>query len=287
MRIKKPLRLIESPRDAWQGITEFIPTAKKAEYINTLLKVGFDIIEIGSFVSHKAMPQLSDTPQLIDMLEPAADKTKLMVLVGNERGLEEALGYDKVSYISYPFSISETFLERNLNTRYRDALNFIEKANNLCKQKGKELIVYITMAFGNPYGDSWYLSKLSDTVEELIELGITTITLTDIVGNASAKTIEEVYDHMYYEYRQIDFGLHLHASHDWQEKVEAAYLNRCRMFDSVIQGHGGCPMTGKDLIGNVDTLRMLGFFQQKGEELIGIDYQELRKAEILSTEIFS
>ena len=143
------------------------------------------------------------------------------------------------------------------------------------------------MAFGNPYGDSWNLSKLSKTIDDIIKLGIRTITLTDIVGNASAKSIEMVYDHLYNEYLHIDFGLHLHASDDWQNKFEAAYLSRCRVFDSVIQGYGGCPMTGKEMMGNVDTLKMLAYFQQKGEELIGIDYQELRKAEILSTKIFS
>jgi hydroxymethylglutaryl-CoA lyase len=287
MRIKKPLCLIESPRDAWQGIGSFIPTATKAEYINTLLKIGVDIVEVGSFVSPKAIPQLSDTDQLLEMIEPAIEKTKLMVLVGNERGLEAALGHDKVSYISYPFSISETFLKKNLNTSYKDALNFIEKANNLCRQTGKEPILYITMAFGNPYGDSWSLNKLSDSVDNIVELGITKITLTDIVGNASDKTIEEVYNHLNNKYQHIDFGLHLHASENWQRKVEAAYSNNCRMFDSVIHGYGGCPMTGKQMIGNVDTLRLLLYFEQKGEKLIEIDNLELRKAEIMSAEIFN
>jgi hydroxymethylglutaryl-CoA lyase len=221
------------------------------------------------------------------MLEPAIGKTKLMVLVGNERGLEAALGHDKVSYISYPFSISETFLKKNLNTSYKDALNFIEKANNLCRQTGKEPILYIAMAFGNPYGDSWSLNKLSDSVDNIVELGITKITLTDIVGNASDKTIEEVYNHLNNKYQHIDFGLHLHASENWQRKVEAAYLNNCRMFDSVIHGYGGCPMTGKQMIGNVDTLRLLLYFEQRGEELIDIDNLELRKAEIMSAEIFN
>jgi len=286
MRIKKELTLIESPRDAWQGMEQFIPTSVKAGYIDTLLKSGFQIVEVGSFVSPKAIPQLSDTRQLIEMIDPSGSKSKIMVLTGNVKGAEIAMEYDLISYLSFPFSLSPTFLQKNLNTTTEDAFRTIDTIQNLCVRNNKEVIVYITMAFGNPYSDPWSISRLTEAVEKLIEKGITIISLTDILGDADPQTIEEVYDILYYEYRSIDFGLHLHAGRDWQEKIHAAYSNKCRMFDSVMHGYGGCPNTGHKLLGNVDTLKLLDYFQTRGEELTTVDFHALQHASGIAASLF-
>jgi len=287
MRPKKPLTLVETPRDAWQGIRDFIPAEIKASYINTLLKVGFDIIEAGSFVSSKAIPQLSDTNQVINMIEPWTTKTKLMALVANEKYADDALSHEKISILSYPYSISSEFLYRNLKTNQRDSLTTIEKIHEKCVKKNREMIVYIAMAFGNPYNDPWNLDILSRAVETISETGIQRISLTDITGNATKETIAEVFDHLYYEYRHLNVGFHLHAGNeDWEEKIQAAYLNRCRTFDSAMLGYGGCPMTNKKLTGNIDTVKLIGYFQQKGEEVTTINYVALSEAEKLAGKFF-
>ena len=287
MRIKKELKLIESPRDAWQLKNKHIPVEKKAEYINSLLDVGFDIIDAGSFVSHKAMPQMSDTQDVLKLLKPGNGKTKIMVLTGTEARAEAALEFDNVELLSYPFSMSEEFLLDNMRIRKRDALKTIDSIHNRCVQKNKELVVYISMAFGNPYRERWSLDDLCYEVEDLIKIGIKSITLADISGDSTVRTIDEVFDQMYYEYRHIDFGLHLHWSEDWQEKIEAAYKNRCRVFDSVIFGQGDCVISGEEKNNNIDTLKLLGYFQQRGEEITSINYTALNQAEKLSREIFS
>jgi hydroxymethylglutaryl-CoA lyase len=287
MRSKKPLTLVETPRDAWQGIKKFIPTETKVSYINTLLKVGFDIIEAGSFVSSKAIPQLSDTMQVINKIKPWSTKTKLMALVANEKYADDAMYHDQISILSYPYSISPEFLYRNLKTNQRDSLSTIERIHEKCVQNNREMIVYIAMAFGNPYDDPWNLEILSQAVETLSRFGIQRISFTDITGIARKETIAEVFDHLYYEYRHLNVGFHLHAGErDWEDKLQAAYINRCRMFDSAMLGYGGCPMTNKELVGNIDTVRLIGYFQQKGEEVTTINYDALREAEQHAGRIF-
>ncbi len=286
MQNHKPLKIVESPRDGWQGLNTFINTETKAEYINTLIQVGFDIIEVGSFVSPKLIPQLADTSQLISLLDTSNTSSRLMVLVANDKGVDNALAHDKISLLSYPFSFSPTFLRKNLNTEYKDGLKFIERTQKKCKVSGKELAVYITMAFGNPYGDRWSLQDLCSCVEDLIGIGIERISLTDITAEATTGTIEKVYGCLHNKYPQTEFGCHLHAGRDWADKIDAAFKNDCRMFDSVISGHGGCPMTGKEMIGNVDTLNLLTYFRGKNENLSGIDFEALKKAEMLASTIF-
>jgi len=287
MRIKKELKLIESPRDAWQLKNKHIPVEIKAEYINALLNVGFDIIDVGSFVSPSIMPQLIDTEEVLKKLIPSEGKTKIMVLAGNEKRAEAALQYDCVDLLSYPFSMSEDFLFDNMRIRKKEALQTIEAMHNRCVQKNIELVVYISMAFGNPYRERWSLEELCYDVEDLIKIGIKSITLADISGDSTVRTIDEVFDQMYYEYRQIDFGLHLHWSNDWEEKIEAAYKNRCRVFDSVIFGQGECVISGQEKNNNIDTLKLLAYFQQRGEEITSINYSALSKAEKLAKAIFS
>jgi hydroxymethylglutaryl-CoA lyase len=286
MRIKTPLKIIESPRDGWQSLQRIIPAETKAAYINQLLKIGFDVVEAGSFVSPSAIPQLSDTSEVLKKISRESDNSKIMVLVANEKYATEAVMHENADILSFPFSISDTFLLKNLRTTYREALHSIEAINAKCAASGKEFVVYIAMAFGNPYGDSWGIDILSEATEDLIEIGIQKITLTDVVGNSDTATIEKVYDHLYYEYRQIEFGFHLHAGSDWREKIEAAFNNRCRVFDSVLGGAGGCPMTGHDLLENVDTLKLLDYFQTRGEELTGIHFSELTAAEKMAATIF-
>lgn len=286
MRIRKELTLVESPRDAWQGIKHFIPTNIKADYINTLLKVGFDIIEVGSIVSEKAIPQLSDTIELLNLLEQPENKTRMMILTANEAAAQKAAQFDSVGYLSYPHSISPTFLSLNLRRKITESLQTIEQIHEVCHRSRKELIVYIAMAFGNPYGDPWNQEMIYECVDHLIKTGISKITLTDVTGNAVAEDIEYIFDHLYYEFRNINFGFHLHAGFDWQKKIGAAYSNRCRTYDSVILGAGGCPMTGKELLGNVDTIKLLAYFQQCGEEFPSIDFEVLAEAEKMAKSIF-
>nr|NQU93074.1 hydroxymethylglutaryl-CoA lyase [Bacteroidota bacterium] len=258
------IKITEAPRDAMQGIIQFIPTSQKAALINELLKVGFDLIDFGSFVSPKAIPQLRDTAEVISKLDLTGTDTKLMAIVGNLNGGQQAAAFDEVSYIGFPFSFSETFLKLNLKSDVDDSRKRVEDLYNLCIRKGKNLLVYISMAFGNPYGDPWSIDHIIKWVGYFENLGVGTISLSDIIGCAGSNKIEDVYGAINREMPNIEVGLHLHTGEkNWYEKVDAAYNNGCRRFDGVMSGMGGCPMSGYELVGNLNTRNILEYCDKK------------------------
>lgn len=257
-------KIIESPRDGIQGLKNFIPTKIKADYINSILKIGFDEVDIGSFVSKKAIPQLSDTAEVINLLDLNHTRSKLLVLVANKKGGEKASEFDEINSLIFPFSISPTFLKRNIFSSFYNSIKTIDELRNICEKRNKKLIVYIAMGFGNPYGDTWNIDIIFEWVEKLNGFGITTIPFSDTLDNSTPSQIHQVFSSVIKEFPNIEFGFHLHTNpQDWYEKVEAALNSGCQRFDTVINGLGGCPMTGKELLGNLNTLSFLDFLDQK------------------------
>lgn len=261
------IKIIETARDGFQGLKPFIPTAKKIEYINALLKVGFDAIDVGSFVSEKAVPQMADTAEVIRNLDLSCTLSKIMVLVGNEKGAKTAAGFEQVNQLIYPFSISETFLKKNINVNFQKVENDLDHIVNLCNKHNKELVVYLTMGFGNPYGDPWNLEIIHHFIERLIVKGVKIIPLSDITGESTSQNIKEVYTSIIPTYPDIEFGFHLHSSKNtWFEKVDAAYNSGVERFDTVIGGIGGCPMTGYELLSNLNTSNLYSYLMDKNIE---------------------
>ena len=269
------VKLIECPRDAMQGIVPFIPTDLKVEYLNSLLRVGFDTIDIGSFVSPKAIPQLADTAEVLARIEPSA--SKLLVIVANERGAEQAVEQERVTYLGYPFSISETFQQRNTNTSIEGSWNRIARIADLTSAANKELVVYISMAFGNPYGDPWNAEVALQWTERLVnDLGVRIIALSDTVGVARPEDIQSMFSALIPALPHVEFGAHLHCTpENWPVKTQAAWDAGCRRFDGAIKGYGGCPMAEDDLVGNlqmelfVQSLEARGI--NTGLDLVGLD----------------
>ena len=258
---KSEISLIECPRDAMQGWPHFIPTQKKIEYINALLKVGFDTIDFGSFVSPKAIPQMADTGKVIGNLELGGSKSKLLAIIANERGATDAVSYDEITYLGFPFSVSETFQKRNTNSTIAQSLGRVEEIQNLCIKNKKELVVYISMGFGNPYGDPWNVEIVGEWTEKLANMGVKILSLSDTVGSSTPEVIDYLFSNLISKYPQIEFGAHLHTTPDkWFEKIDAAYKAGCRRFDGAIQGFGGCPMAKDDLTGNMPTEKLLSYF---------------------------
>jgi hydroxymethylglutaryl-CoA lyase len=259
----KPLiQLIECPRDAMQGWKTFIPTEKKIAYINSLLKVGFDTIDFGSFVSPKAIPQMADTREVVGSLESGVGSTKLLAIVANLRGAEEACAYERVSYLGFPFSVSETFQQRNTNSSIQESLGRVEDIQDLCLKAGKQLVLYISMGFGNPYGDPYSEEIVFEWVNKLVALDINIISLADTVGVAMP---EQVYDMTKYLVDSLPFttiGVHLHSRPDnWKEKLTAAVKAGCKRFDGALKGIGGCPMANDELVGNMNSEFMIAYFE--------------------------
>ena len=280
------IKITECPRDAMQGIKEFIPTKHKINYINSLLQVGFDTLDFGSFVSPRAIPQLQDTAEVLEKIEFKNTNTKLLAIVASKKGAEIAASYTSIKYLGFPFSFSPTFLQKNINTTLDKAYNLTQEILNICSKKDKQLLQYISMAFGNPYGDEWNIETLYKWVENLATLGIKKITLSDVTGEANAPMIKEIYQTIITQYPQVEFGLHLHTAIDtWKEKINAAYQAGCRSFDTVLNDKGGCPMSGKQLLHNLNTYNLL---QYCSENKINhqIDKKSLDNALILSNEIF-
>ncbi|HEV7379889.1 MAG TPA: hydroxymethylglutaryl-CoA lyase [Dyadobacter sp.] len=260
------MKIIECPRDAWQGHHPFIPTEKKAEYINQLLQVGFDTLDFGSFVSPKAMPQVSDTAALLNQLNREKSDTKLLAIVANERGAEQACSFEAIDYLGYPFSISETFQLRNTNTGIEGSLGRTKWIAEQCNETGKQLVIYISMGFGNPYGDVWNPEIVLRWVDQLSKYGIRTFALSDTVGVANTTDIQSIFSALIPQYPDLEFGAHFHTTPvDWQEKVEAAYESGCRRFDGAIMGYGGCPMAQDDLVGNMPTEKLIEFSAEKND----------------------
>jgi hydroxymethylglutaryl-CoA lyase len=278
------LKLIECPRDAMQGWANFIPTEKKIEYLNQLLKVGFDTLDFGSFVSPKAIPQMADTAQVYEALEES--DTKLLTIIANLRGAETAINFPKIKYLGFPFSISETFQQRNTNSSIAEAFKTVEVIQNLCQKSDKEMVVYFSMGFGNPYGDPYNVEIVANWAEKISGLGIKIIALSDTVGVADSQTITELFKGLIPQYPNIEFGAHFHANQEnWQMKIQTAFEASCRRFDGAIGGFGGCPMAEDELVGNINTQNMIQFFENQGVDL-GLDKIEFKKSVEISRNIF-
>lgn len=269
------IQLIECPRDAMQGIPDFIDTAIKAAYINQLLEVGFHTLDFGSFVSPKAIPQMRDTAEVLDMLDLHKAKSKLLAIVANVRGAEDALHFQEIDFLGFPLSVSETFQQRNTNASIAVALKTVEAIQNLCEAKGKKQVVYLSMGFGNPYGDPYSPELIAEFVEKLAQLQIETVSLSDTIGIASPELITQLFEVQTQAFPQIQFGAHLHSRPESiEEKVIAALKGGCRRFDGALQGFGGCPMAKDELVGNMATEVMIETLEKQGYEL------DLNKSEL-------
>ncbi len=259
------IKLIECPRDAMQGWQHFIPTQKKIAYINSLLKVGFDTIDFGSFVSPKAIPQMADTAAVIQHLELGNGNTRLLAIVANLRGAEEAVVYDQIHYLGFPFSVSETFQQRNTNSSIEESLARTEDIQELCVKNNREMVVYISMGFGNPYGDAYSEEIVFSWVNKIAGLGVKVISLADTVGLASPEQVFSMTDYLVKQLPAHEIGVHLHSTAtNWQAKLEAAWKAGCKRFDGALKGIGGCPMAADELVGNMDTELMIPWFAAKG-----------------------
>ncbi len=279
------IKLIECPRDAMQGWKTFIPTETKIKYINKLLEVGFDTLDFGSFVSPKAIPQLADTKYVLQKIKMT--NTKLLAIVANNRGAEEAVSFDEISYIGFPFSISETFQQLNTNSSIAESLQSVEAIQQLCVQHKKELVIYISMGFGNPYGDAYTSDIAIEWVEKLQQLGIHIFSMSDTVGVSNADNIQTIFSDLVKRFPTIEFGAHFHSTKETAvDKIEAAFQNNCFRFDSAMNGIGGCPMAQNELVGNIATEQLLAYF-----ESIGIDFHlnqtALEEAMQMAGEVFS
>ena len=262
------VKLIECPRDAMQGLHEFIPTDIKAAYINSLLKVGFDTIDFGSFVSPKAIPQLKDTAEVLDMLDLSETNSDLLAIVANLRGAETASGFDQIKYLGFPFSVSEEFQKRNTNSTIEESLGRVKEIQDVCLKRNKQLVVYISMGFGNPYGEPWNADIVIRWIEKLSVFGIRIFALSDTVGVSNPENITHLFTHLIPSFPGIEFGAHLHSSPgSWEEKVDAAFKSGCRRFDSAINGIGGCPMAKDELVGNLATENLIAYFDKINESL--------------------
>ena len=269
-----------------QGWRHFIPTEKKIEYINALLKVGFDTLDMASFVSAKAIPQMADSKEVLEQISLQNTKTKLLAIIANLRGAEEAVFYDKLSYLGYPFSVSPTFQLKNTNSTIEDSIITVEKIHELCIKNNKELVVYISMGFGNPYGDEYSEDIVMKWVDELINVGVKIISMADTVGLATPLQITSIFIKLIPKYPEIYFGVHLHSSTtNWEQKIDAALQSGCKRFDGALKGIGGCPMADDKLVGNMDTELMIPYFEEK-DLLKGIDKDALQQASFLANKIF-
>ena len=278
--------MIECPRDAMQGWKHFIPTEKKIDYINSLLEVGFDTIDFGSFVSPKAIPQMADTKDVIGKLKVQSSKTKLLAIVANVRGAEEAVAYDNISCLGFPFSISETFQLRNTNSTIEESLNRVEEIQGLCIKNSKRLVIYLSMGFGNPYGDTYNEEILLKWADEMVKREIKIISLADTVGVATHDQISFALNTLIPKYPDTTFGVHLHSTaSNWREKLEAAVDAGCKRFDGALKGIGGCPMAGNDLVGNMNSELMISYLEEQNL-LNGINKVALQNSLKLASEIF-
>ena len=282
----KTIKLIECPRDAMQGWAHFIPTEKKIAYINELLKVGFDTLDFGSFVSPKAIPQMADTRDVIGNLELGISKTKLLAIVANERGAQDAVLFDQISYLGFPFSVSETFQKRNTNSTIAESLERVAEIQNLCIKNKKELVVYISMGFGNPYGDEYNEEIVFGWVDKMVQLDIKIISVADTVGVATAEQVQRVTKYLVDSLPQIEIGVHLHStSANWKAKTDAALQAGCLRFDGALKGIGGCPMADDVLVGNMDTELMIPYFNELNL-LNDLDMDALKRCSRMASEIF-
>lgn len=283
---KNPLKLIECPRDAMQGIHHFIDTDLKAEYINLLLQVGFDTIDFGSFVSEKAIPQLKDTKEVLNKLHLTGSRSKLLAIVANIRGAEAAILHEEISYLGFPFSISETFQQRNTNSSIEESMETVKRLLELCDLSGKQAVIYLSMGFGNPYGDQWNEEIVAHWSMELVNAGAGILALSDTTGVATPEKIKQILPALLNDFPATEIGVHLHSTPDTRlEKIQAAYLSGCRRFDSALKGFGGCPMAADELTGNMATEDLITYLEKQGE-VLNLDMEKWQEAALLSQSIF-
>ena len=262
------IKLIECPRDAMQGLHDFIPTDTKAKYINQLLKVGFDTVDFGSFVSPKAIPQLRDTEEVLSKLDLSTTTSKLLAIVANQRGAEDACKFEEIDYLGFPFSISETFQQRNTKSSIEESLGRVESIQDLAIKSKKKLVVYVSMAFGNPYGDEWNAEIAIKWSKKLSEMGVEILALSDTIGAANPDDIDYLFKNLVPELPNVEFGAHLHSTPQTVDSKVAAAVNAgCKRFDSAIKGYGGCPMATDDLTGNMPTEIMKSYLEGSGLNL--------------------
>lgn len=280
------MKIIECPRDAMQGIDEFIVTESKIRYINQLLKVGFDAIDFGSFVSAKAIPQMRDTKEVLAGLDISSSKSKLLAIVANTRGAEEAAQFKQISYLGFPLSISETFQQRNTNKSITEALNTLTEIQGICESTGKQQVVYISMGFGNPYNDPYSVKLVEQFVDILNTLGVKIISLADTIGVSTPEQIKYLFESLSAKFKDVELGAHLHSTPQTAvEKVKAAFEAGCKRFDGAIRGFGGCPMAKDDLVGNLATETILAYLKEQGVNT-GLNDAEFVKAMAIADEIF-
>ena len=262
----EPIKIIECPRDAMQGIKPFIPTARKVAYIQALLRVGFDSIDFGSFVSPKAIPQMQDTAEVLAQLDLSQTQSKLLAIIANTQGAALAAVHPEIQYLGFPFSISENFQMRNTHKTIAESLITLQEILEMAYKSNKQVVAYLSMGFGNPYGDPWNTEIVGEWTQKLSDMGVKILSLSDTVGSSTPDVIGYLFSHLISKYPQIEFGAHLHTTEDkWFEKIDAAYKAGCRRFDGAIQGFGGCPMATDDLTGNMPTEKLLSYFTSKKE----------------------
>lgn len=279
------VKIIECPRDAMQGIKPFIPTEKKAAYIQSLLACGFDTIDFGSFVSPKAIPQMQDTVDVLSRLDLSETSSKLLAIVANLRGAKDACQHPEIDYLGYPFSISENFQMRNTHKTIAESLEILENILEVAQKNDKQVVAYLSMGFGNPYGDPWNADIVSYWTDKLVEMGIRTISLSDTIGSSRPDDINYIFSSLIPKYPDVEFGAHLHTTPtSWQEKVVAAWSSGCRRFDGALKGYGGCPMAKDELTGNMPTENLISFFEQKG--IRRIDDNRLSQSISLADDVF-
>ena len=280
------MKIIECPRDAMQGLDKFIPTEQKAAYINQLLKVGFDTIDFGSFVSPKAIPQLRDTAQVLNSIDLSATQSKLRAIVANTRGAEEASQFGEIRYLGFPLSISETFQQRNTNKSILEALNSLAEIQEICTKTNKVLVTYISMGFGNPYGDLYDVEVVGKFVDILSTLEVKIISLADTIGVSQPAQIQYLFTALIGQFPSIEFGAHLHSNPATaEEKIEAAFHAGCQRFDGALKGFGGCPMAEDELVGNLATETILNWLDKKGNPT-DLNRDEFQKAMLMADSIF-
>ena len=281
------IKLVECPRDAMQGIKQFIPTDEKVRYIQSLLGCGFDTLDFGSFVSPKAIPQMVDTAEVLSKLDLSKTNTKLLSIVANVRGAEDAVSHPEVDYLGFPFSISENFQMRNTHKTIAQSVETLQEIFNLADAANKEVVTYISMGFGNPYGDPWDVDIVGEWTEKLAKMGAKILSLSDTVGSSDPETISYLFSNLIPKYSNIEFGAHLHTTPTkWHEKVAAAYESGCRRFDGAIQGFGGCPMAKDDLTGNMPTEKMLSYFTAEKVDS-GVNWMAFEASYNKATELFT
>jgi hydroxymethylglutaryl-CoA lyase len=262
----KNIKIIECPRDAMQGIRDFIPTQKKVDYIQSLLRVGFDTIDFGSFVSPKAIPQMQDTAEVLAQLDLSQTQSKLLAIIANTQGAQLASVHKEIQFLGFPFSISENFQMRNTHKTIAESLVTLQEILDIADASNKEVVAYLSMGFGNPYGDPWNIEIVGEWTERLATMGVKILSLSDTIGSSTPDVIDYLFSHLIPKYPQIEFGAHLHTTPDkWHEKIDAAYKAGCRRYDGAIQGFGGCPMAKDDLTGNMPTEKLVSYFTAQKE----------------------